>query len=109
MEARDPLSRLPQMMTNTVATARGASIGASLARPSTTVVFSVLIAGVIGISLVATTIGAAGIPLPRLAAALGLNIGHADPAMLSRDQLVLWSIRIPRIAVAGMIGGLLAL
>jgi iron complex transport system permease protein len=78
-------------------------------RPSVTLVFTVLITGLIGISLVATTIGAAGIPLPRLAAALGFNIGHADPAMLSRDQLVLWSIRIPRIAVAGMIGGLLAL
>lgn len=78
-------------------------------RPSAALVFSVLIAGMIGISLVATTIGAAGIPLSRLAAALGLNIGQADPAMLPRDQLVLWSIRIPRIVVAGMIGGLLAL
>ncbi len=109
MEARGPFSRLPQMTTNSVATARGASVSASSTRPSAALVFTLLIAGVIGISLVATTIGAAGIPPSRLAAALGLNIGHADPAMLSRDQLVLWSIRIPRIAVAGMIGGLLAL
>ncbi|MEH2509754.1 iron complex transport system permease protein [Nitrobacteraceae bacterium AZCC 1564] len=109
MEARGAFNRLPQMTTNSLATARGASIGASLTRPPAVLVFSVLIAGVIGISLVATTIGAAGIPLSRLAAALGLNIGQADPTMLSRDQLVLWSIRIPRIAVAGMIGGLLAL
>ncbi len=78
-------------------------------RPSAALIFTVLVAGVIGISLVATTIGAAGIPLPRLAAALGFSIGHADPGMLTRDQLVLWSIRIPRIAVAGMIGALLAL
>jgi iron complex transport system permease protein len=78
-------------------------------RPSATAIFVVLIAGVVGTSLLATTVGAAGIPLPRLAAALGLNIGQADPSLLTRDQLVLWSIRIPRIAVAGMIGGLLAL
>ncbi len=109
MEARGAFSRLSQMTTNSAVTARGTSVDASLMRPSATVIFTVLIAGLISISLVATTIGAAGIPLSRLAAALGPNIGHADPAMLSRDQLVLWSIRIPRIAVAGMIGGLLAL
>lgn len=78
-------------------------------RPSPVVVYIVLIAGLIAVALLATTIGAAGIPLPRLAAALGLNIGAADPALLGRDELVLWSIRIPRIAIAGMIGGLLAL
>ena len=50
--------------------------------------------------------GAAGIPLARLPAALGLW-GEAHPQM-ARDQLVLWSIRIPRIAAAAMIGGLLA-
>jgi len=78
-------------------------------RPSAIAVYAVLIAGLLAVALLATTVGAAGIPLPRLAAALGLNIAGADPAMLARDQLVLWSIRIPRIAVAGMIGGLLAL
>ncbi len=97
------------MTTNSIASGRSTSAEALLVRPSAALVFTVLIAGVIGISLVATTIGAAGIPLSRLAAALGFNIGHADPAMLTRDQLVLWSIRIPRIAVAGMIGALLAL
>ena len=78
-------------------------------RPPAILVYAVLIAGVFAVALLATTVGAAGIPLPRLAAALGFNIGDADPAMLARDQLVLWTIRIPRIAVAGMIGGLLAL
>ncbi|MCR6735016.1 MAG: iron chelate uptake ABC transporter family permease subunit [Afipia sp.] len=78
-------------------------------RPSAILVYITLIAGVLVVALLATTVGAAGIPLPRLAAALGLNIAGADPAMLARDELVLWSIRIPRIAVAGMIGGLLAL
>lgn len=78
-------------------------------RPSALLVYIVLIAGVIVAALLAATVGAAGIPLPRLAAALGLNIAGADPAMLARDELVLWTIRIPRIAIAGMIGGLLAL
>ena len=55
---------------------------------------------------VAATIGAAGIPLHRLAAAMGLT--HGDPALVDRDWLVLWSIRLPRIAMAIIVGGLLA-
>ena len=51
-------------------------------------------------------IGAAGIPLSRLCAASGLGTG--DAGLIARDQLVLWSIRLPRIAVAGMVGALLA-
>jgi len=86
-----------------------ANMRAPSMRPSAILVYITLIAGVLAVALLATTMGAAGIPLPRLAAALGLNIAGADPAMLARDELVLWSIRIPRIAVAGMIGGLLAL
>jgi iron complex transport system permease protein len=76
-------------------------------RPSPLLVGAILIAGVVVVALLAATVGAAGIPLARLMAALGL--AEADPAFLARDQLVLWSIRIPRIAIAGMIGGLLAL
>jgi iron complex transport system permease protein len=76
-------------------------------RPSPVLVFAILIAGLLTVALLAATVGAAGIPLRRLAAALGL--AEADPTFLARDQLVLWSIRIPRIAIAGMIGGLLAL
>jgi iron complex transport system permease protein len=53
----------------------------------------------------AASVGAAGIPLSRLPAALGLVAGDAASA---RDQLVLWSIRLPRIALAIMIGALLA-
>ncbi len=90
------------------ATPRAPATGVSM-RPSAPFVYAVLIAGVLAVALLATTVGAAGIPLPRLAAALGFNIANADPAMLARDELVLWSIRIPRIAIAGMIGGLLAL
>ena len=55
---------------------------------------------------VAATIGAAGIPTGRIVAAFGLAPGN--PALVDRDWLVLWSIRLPRIALAIIIGGLLA-
>jgi len=70
-----------------------------------------LVLGALTLLLVATAVmsamvGAAGIPLQRLLAAV---IGSGgDAAVLSRDQLVLWSIRLPRIAVAIGIGALLA-
>ncbi len=54
----------------------------------------------------AATVDAAGIPLRRLAAAIGLADG--DPALVARDWLVLWSIRLPRIALAVIVGALLA-
>ena len=57
-------------------------------------------------ALGAATVGAAGIPLDRLAAALGLIA--ADPAVAVHDELVVWSIRLPRIAMAVMVGALLA-
>src|SRR6185436_16601419 len=47
---------------------------------------------------VAIVTGAAGIPLHRLAAAFGLSSG--DAATIERDRLILWSIRLPRIAMA---------
>jgi iron complex transport system permease protein len=56
----------------------------------------------------AVTIGAAGIPLSRLPAALGLPFGSADSVTLQRDTLVLWSVRLPRIALSAMVGALLA-
>ena len=71
-----------------------------LAAPPTLLVLLLLAAAV------ATTIGAAGIPLHRIAAATGLT--HGDPSLIARDWLVLWSIRLPRIALAVIIGGLLA-
>ncbi len=58
------------------------------------------------VALVATTIGAAGIPFGRLMAALGF--GASDPTVIDRDRLVLWSIRFPKIVIAGMVGALLA-
>src|ERR1700716_1984158 len=55
---------------------------------------------------IATTIGAAGIPLHRIAVATGLT--HGDPSLIARDWLVAWLVRLPRIALAVIIGGLLA-
>jgi iron complex transport system permease protein len=83
------------------------SAAARRRRPAAFAVFVLLTVLLIAVALLATTIGAAGIPLSRLWPALGLG-GTADPANFARDQLVLWSIRIPRIAIAGMIGALLA-
>lgn len=77
-------------------------------RPAAIATFSLLAVLLLAVCLLAATIGAAGIPLTRLWPALGLG-GIADPATFGRDQLVLWSIRIPRIAIAAMIGALLAM
>ncbi|MGE0752866.1 MAG: FecCD family ABC transporter permease [Variibacter sp.] len=56
-------------------------------------------------ALASASVGAAGIPLSRLAAAA---FGSAqDGATLARDQLVLWSVRLPRIVLAAMVGALL--
>jgi iron complex transport system permease protein len=78
----------------------------TLARRSPLIVMSVLCGLLIVTVAIAATIGAAGIPMPRLLAAAGLAAG--DPALIERDRLVLWSIRLPRIAMACMIGALLA-
>jgi iron complex transport system permease protein len=79
-----------------------------LRRPSVLVTLSVLLVALLLTMLGAATFGAAGIPLTRLPAALGLVAADPGNALASRDQLILWSIRIPRIAMAAMVGGLLA-
>ncbi|ALK08948.1 FecCD family ABC transporter permease [Blastochloris viridis] len=79
------------------------------ARPlarSPALVLGVLFAVLATAALAAATVGAAGIPPGRLAAALGLIQG--DPAVAAHDELVVWSIRLPRIAMAVMVGALLA-
>ena len=75
-------------------------------RPAASLTIACLLLALAGAATIALTMGAAGIPLARLPAALGLW-GEPHPQM-ARDQLVLWSIRIPRIAAAAMIGGMLA-
>lgn len=84
------------------------SRGACSMRPSAIVTIAVLFVALLGAAIVAVTVGAAGIPVGRLPAALGLWTASSTDTLLSRDQLVLWSIRIPRIAAAAMVGGLLA-
>ena len=76
-------------------------------RPPSPLVVTVLLIALLVTAIVALTVGAAGIPLARLPAALGLG-GDAAGAMLARDQLVLWSIRMPRIVAAAVVGSLLA-
>jgi len=77
-------------------------------RPRPTVVLSGLTVALVAVAVLALTIGAAGIPLSRLFPALGLGAAP-DGAMLARDELVLWSIRIPRIVATAAIGAMLAL
>ena len=77
-------------------------------RPPASVAILCLLAALVGTALIALTMGAAGIPLARLPAALGLWADATPAPTLARDQLVVWSIRIPRIAAAAMIGALLA-
>jgi iron complex transport system permease protein len=69
-------------------------------------VLPALLLVVVMAAIVAATIGAAGIPLGRIVTAMGLADG--DQTLVARDWLVLWSIRLPRIALALVIGGLLA-
>ena len=76
-------------------------------RPPAFTVLAILTLMLLGCAVIAITIGAAGIPFPRLLSALGLT-APVEPALLARDQLVLWSIRIPRIVVTGLVGAMLA-
>ena len=69
-------------------------------------VLCALLIVLIAVAAIAASVGAAGIPLSRLPAAFGLAQG--DPATVARDQLVLWSVRLPRIALAVTVGALLA-
>ena len=77
-------------------------------RPPAVLTLVCLLVALVGAALVALTVGAAGIPLGRLPAALGLWADAPAGPTLARDKLVLWSIRIPRIGAAAMVGALLA-
>ncbi len=67
-----------------------------------------LVLALLAIMLAAASVGAAGLSPTRIAAALGLSSSHVDPGLVERDRLVLWSIRLPRIATATLVGSLLA-
>lgn len=77
-------------------------------RPAPVLILSCLLAALVGASLIALTVGAAGIPLARLPAAIGLAEPASGNSLAVRDQLVLWSIRVPRIVATAMVGSLLA-
>ncbi len=80
----------------------------SRSRQAGILIMAVLLLVLLLVAVIAAAIGAAGIPVARLPAALGLVHGNADATTLSRDQLVLWSVRLPRIAIAVIVGALLA-
>ncbi len=84
------------------------SRGRATLRPAPVLTVGFLLLALIGAVTIAITVGAAGIPLHRVPAALGLWPGESGDALLARDQLVLWSIRIPRVVTAAVVGGLLA-
>lgn len=81
---------------------------AGAGRRSAPFAIPLLLAVLVVTAIIALTVGAAGIPLARLPAALGFASNAPSDPMTARDQLVLWSIRIPRIAATAMVGGLLA-
>ncbi len=66
----------------------------------------VLVAALIVAAVVAASIGPAKISIVRIAAALFAPDGNATP--VARDELILFSIRLPRIVMASIVGALLA-
>lgn len=75
-------------------------------RPDARLVLALLAVFLVASALVAVTIGAAGIPMHRLIGALDPS-SAGDPTV-ARDRLVLWSIRLPRIVLAMIVGALLS-
>lgn len=75
-------------------------------RPAFWLVLTALALLLVATIALSAMVGAAGIPLHRLIAALTGQGGESQ--WLARDQLVLWSIRLPRIAMTIMVGAMLA-
>jgi iron complex transport system permease protein len=71
--------------------------------PLTVMVF--LVTALVLIAAISVSIGAARISLSRLAAAL---FSTGDSSLVARDQLILLSIRLPRVVMASIVGALLA-
>jgi iron complex transport system permease protein len=65
-----------------------------------------LVAALLIAAAIAASIGAAKISLGRIAAAL--FPGSDDLAVVQRDQIILLTIRLPRIAMSATVGALLA-
>jgi len=75
-------------------------------RPASLAVLLVLVVALLIAAIIAASIGAAKISIVRIAAALLAPDGTAVPA--GRDELILFSIRLPRIVMASIVGALLA-
>lgn len=69
-------------------------------------VILILLAALFAVAVISASIGAAKIPLAHLATALFQTGGNSDS--VARDHLILLSIRLPRVAMASIVGALLA-
>jgi iron complex transport system permease protein len=68
-------------------------------------VILLLLAALFIVGAISLSFGAANISLHQMAATLFAN---ADDTAIARDHLILWSIRLPRLAMASIVGALLA-
>ncbi len=59
--------------------------------------------------LLATSIGAVGIPLPTTAAAIARHLGLRHDAATGASDTIIWNVRLPRVLLAGMVGATLSL
>lgn len=58
--------------------------------------------------LVAAALGSVSIPLSEVAASLAARAGLGAPAAPSATETILWTIRVPRVLLAALVGGGLA-
>ncbi|MGV3632900.1 MAG: FecCD family ABC transporter permease [Pseudorhodoplanes sp.] len=82
-----------------------ARTAAAVRRPPAGLVVVLLLALLTTAAVIAAMTGAAGIPPGRLIDAI---FGLSSGSEFERDRLILWSIRLPRIVMAMMVGGMLA-
>ncbi len=72
-------------------------------RPAAFATLPLLVAALLAVAIVSGSIGAAPVSIGRVVASI-----FSSGADASRDELVLFSIRLPRIVMAAMVGALLA-
>lgn len=85
---------------------RAAATATAIRRLPAKLVIPILLLLLASAFIVAIMTGAAGIPALRLLDAILGASGQAG--QIERDRLILWSIRLPRIATAMMVGAMLA-
>ena len=93
-------------MSSALPAAAARATKARVARPPAWLVIPLLLLLLAMAFGIAVMTGAAGIPARRLLDAI-LGLSGAD-AQAERDRLILWSIRLPRIVTAMMVGAMLA-